>query len=392
MINKAIIVKVNGGTAYCEIKDDIPVKTDIFYDNEESIIGNIYIGHVKDVVKNINCAFVEYAKDKVAYLQLTDNMKPCFLNNKNTDKICEGDKIIIQITKEAIKTKDAVATTHFDLSGKYAILTYGHTGISFSSKIHNVKYKKDIQNLVTSFLSDDYGFLIRTNGYTVSNDVVISEIKDLISQYNDMINIANTRQKHYILRQAPLPFITTIRDAGFNENDKIITDDLDIYEQLQTIDIKSQIVFYEDKLLPLYKLYSLEKIFDDVKSRKVWLKSGGYLIIDYTEALTVIDVNTGKTQKGKNAENTFLNINLEAAREIARQLSLRNISGIIIIDFIDMKQLESRNKLILEMKILAESDRIKTTVVDFTKLNLMELTRRKLRDKVLVRDNLWLLP
>ena len=140
-------------------------------------------------------------------------------------------------------------------------------------------------------------------------------------------------------------------------------------------------------MLPLYKLYNIEGLLNDVSSRKVWLKSGAYLVIDYTEAMTVIDVNTGKCEKGKNKEDTILKINLEAAIEAMRQVKLRNISGIIIIDFIDMAKDEAKEALLNQLIDEAKKDNIKTSIMGLTRLNLVEITRKKIRERITIKKN-----
>lgn len=391
---KLVITKVNNGLCYCLFKNERYYLADIFYDDHKIVLNNIYVGHVRDKVNNINAAFVEYDKDTLGYLSLNDTKDPVFLNRKNTDKICEGDRIIIQIIKDRIKTKDAVVTTNFTLNGKYAVLAHGKKKISISSKITDIQFKKNIKNVIESFLSqddlDNFGIIVRTNAYLASSEELINEISSLKEEYYKLLDTAKTREKHYILKTAENPLITLIRDLDLKENDKIITDEINIFKELKnSTETKCTIDLYKDELLPLYKLYSLEKIFSEITQRKIWLKSGGYIIIDYTEAMTVIDVNSGKCIRGKNQEKTFLDLNLEAAEEIARQLSLRNISGIIMIDFIDMSTPENKNLLMDKMKEFVLNDKIKTNVIDYTKLHLMELTRKKTRDKVYVRDNIF---
>ena len=167
--------------------------------------------------------------------------------------------------------------------------------------------------------------------------------------------------------------------------DEIVTDQTDLFEELkrylgeyQKEDL-GKLRFYEDRLLPLSKLYSLNTVMERALSRQVWLKSGGYLVIDPTEAMTVIDVNTGKYSGKKNSAETIRMINLEAAEEIGRQMSLRNLSGIILVDFIDMDKKENREELLERMREICRRDPIRTTVVDMTALNLMEITRKKLK-------------
>lgn len=405
MNKKTVITRVNKGVVYCLFSNDTAVKCDIFYDDERSVLGNIYVGYVCDIVKNINCAFVEYEQGKKAYLQLSQNVKPVFLNKKNTDKICCGDRIIIQISKEAVKTKNPVCTTGFELSGRYVVLSHGSSDICFSKKIKDNDYKKNLTNLLMGYMTDnsytyEIGITIRTNAYTVPVEEIFSELNYLIDKYKTLIKNAYTRTKNFLLYEADTGFMSLVRDMDYDSEDIIVTDDKAIYNMLyetglfrdkktDSVNDKPYLKLYDDELLPLYKLNSLEKVFDDITSRKIWLKSGGYLIIDYTEAMTVIDVNSGKCDKGRDKEKTFLSINLEAAKEIARLLSLRNISGIIIIDFIDMESDESCERLKTAMIEYTGMDKIHTNVVDFTKLRLMEITRKKTRDRVKVHDNIF---
>ena len=406
MSRKTAIVRLNHATAYCDFVNDIPDKADIYYDDEENIIGNIYVGYVKDIVKNIKCCFVEYEPGKKAYLQMDGNARPFYLNVKNSNTISSGDRIIIQIKKDPIKTKDAVCSTAFELAGKYAVLTFKGTDHmengylpAFSAKISDEKFKEEvsfaIKNTVYEKIEKECSLLIRTAAYDADIHCVLEEIDKLVSEYEELIRTAKIRPKNFLLKKAETPLFSSIKELEYKDGDRLITDDKEIYDNLLRLynsnELKGNVCpeFYEDKLLPLYKLYSFEKIFSEISSKKVWLKSGAYLVIEHTEALTVIDVNTGKCNKGKNKEETFFKINQEAAEVISRQLRLRNVSGIIIIDFIDMAELTMRNKLGEVMKRLVADDKIKTTVVDFTKLNLMELTRKKTRDLLKVRNDLF---
>lgn len=364
----------------------------LFQKEHPSLIGNIYIGHVRDVVRNIEAAFVEFDSQTLGYLSFK-NAAPVFVNRKNTEKICEGDNLIVQVAKDKIKTKDAVLTANFELPGRFAVITHGKSGISFSSKIRDEHYKRTLSDKLQTFLTEKipsipYGIIIRTEAYHAEYENITEELLALDAEYHRIIELAKTRQKYYMLKQAEpevLRFLKSSLEKG--KECEIITDDSRIYSRILENKVTSafencSIRFYEDKLLPLYKLYSLENVFHDIYSDKVWLKSGAYLVIEYTEAMTVIDVNTGKCEKGKSKEATFLKINLEAALEIARQLRIRNISGIIIVDFIDMP-LESHVKALLEYtrQVMSE-DPVKTTVVDITRLHLMEITRRKTTDKI----------
>lgn len=402
-------------------ENDKADRVELFYNEDEYVVGNVYVAHVNDLVKNINAAFATYVPDKKAYLSLDEAEHVFFVNRKNTTKVCEGDNIVVQIKKEPIKTKDAVCSTSIEIPGKYIVLTYGKPSISVSAKVRDNEIRKVLTNVGEAFVSqlsynkDEYamlteemfnsiiqntGIIFRTEAVGLEEfSTIIAELEKLFTELFLTLNKAMHTPARTCIRQAENPVISMIKELSKSGNaliddmpdspDKateIITDSSKYLELLKSHGITAR--FYEDKLLPLYKLYSIESVLEQIQSRKIWLKSGGYLIIDYTEAMTVIDVNTGKCEKGKNKEATILNINLEAATEAMRQLRLRNISGIIIIDFIDMKSDEHKQMLLKHLRNEASKDLIKTSVIGMTRLNLVEITRKKIRERVKIRSNM----
>ena len=383
-------------------EEEKAVKVDIFYEDEPYIVGNIYVAHVNDVVKNINAAFVEYEKGQKAYLSLENEPEVFFANKKNTKKVCEGDNILVQIKKEPIKTKDAVCSTTIEFSSKYMVLTYGKPGINVSSKIKNDTIRKTltteceklVQNLnidmalygmITAEMLKNIiantGIIIRTEAKDISDYNLLSDdLIYLFTQLLECLNKALYSKGRTCIKTSDNPFLSICNSY---QVDEIITDIKEYYDIFTNAGLLTKI--YEDNLLPLFKLYSIETLLNDIKSKRVWLKSGAYLVIDYTEALTVIDVNTGKFDKGKDKSQTLLKINLEAAVEAMRQIRLRNISGIIIIDFIDMLDNNHKEQLLNQLKIEAMKDPVKTSIMGMTRLNLLEMTRMKIREKVIIR-------
>lgn len=385
-------------------EDNKATYMDIFYEDEPFVLGNIYVAHVNDVVKNINAAFVEYSPGKKAYLSLENTENTFFINRKNTTKICQGDNILVQIKKEPIKTKDAVCSTCIEFSSNYVVLTYGVAGINVSTKIKDNSLRQSLSNYCSDIISDimydkeaygmiteelfynilsNTGIIVRTQAQDISDYELIKE--DILKQFEALflcLNKALYSKGRTCIYSNENPILSVINK---HKSDEIITDNEEIYKLLceQSIDVK----LYEDSLLPLYKLYNIEGLLNDVSSRKVWLKSGAYLVIDYTEAMTVIDVNTGKCEKGKNKEDTILKINLEAAIEAMRQIKLRNISGIIIIDFIDMAKDEAKEGLLNQLIDEAKKDNIKTSIMGLTRLNLVEITRKKIRERITIKKN-----
>lgn len=353
--------------------------------HDKSILGNIYIGRVQNVVKNIDAAFIEIQKGLVCYYSIRDNKNHIFLNKKNNDKVNIGDLMLVQVSKDDVKTKAPTVTCEINFAGKYSVLTYGKSHLGISNKIKNEHWKKEFKDLVSPYMTDNIGYVIRTNAKSVLASEVIDEIRELKMQFEEML-----KKAYYLTAFTPIyvakeSYITSIRDMYAESYEEIVTDNVQIYEDVkeylesEEAENIDKLRLYKDDMLPLYKLYSLEKHIKDALSKNVWLKSGAYLVIEPTEALTVIDVNTGKYDGKKKSAETYLKINLEAAKEIGRQLRLRNLSGIIIIDFIDMQEEEHKKRLLDELKQIVREDPIKTTVVDITSLNLVELTRKKVR-------------
>ncbi|MDF2800601.1 MAG: hypothetical protein K0S61_504 [Anaerocolumna sp.] len=385
MGTKLIITKFNEMTisSTFEGNDMVQVYANV---GEETILGNIYNGKVKNIVKNINAAFLEIENGKMCYLSLNEVYNPLFLNPKKNSNINVGDELLIQITKEDIKTKVPVATTNLNFTGKYVVLVHGKPGIGISSKIPDVKLRKQLKQIVQPYNNDIYGLIVRTNAAYVTKELIEEEINTLEGIYKEVKERGSHKTAFSLVSSAPAGYLCDIRDSLSISTDEILTDNSEIYEEIldylktyQKEDL-SKLIFFQDKLISLSNLYGIKTKLENALRKKVWLKSGGSIIIEPTEALTVIDVNTGKAISGKKQpKDTFLKINLEAAIEIAKQIRLRNLSGILIIDFIDMEEEDSKLKLMKELEELFKRDPVKTILVDMTALNLVEVTRKKVR-------------
>ena len=369
-------------------ENDRAVEASVLYEDEDCDINNIYVAHVNDVVKNIDGAFLEYEKGKVGYLSLRECKNPVFTNRKNTDKVCEGDSMLVQLIKEPVKTKNGVLTANIQFTGKYVIFEAGtNNGVRVSKKISDNEYIEKIVADMTP-LCDNCSFIVRTEAYKVSNDIVFSEALALKNKYLDIEAKALCRPAYSLVHKAINSNYSLILDIIEN-GDEIISDSKELLEECKdAVDKYNYEVnyrYYEDSLLPLYKLYNFEGVLKEIASKNIWLKSGAYLVIEYTEAMTVIDVNTGKCIKGKGSSNTFYNINLEAGKEILRQLRLRNISGIIMCDFINMEDNSQNYELVKSLKEMAKTDRLKVNIVDMTKLKILEITRKKVRERIILK-------
>ncbi|NLJ96911.1 MAG: ribonuclease E/G [Clostridiales bacterium] len=371
--------------------------------NEDDILGNIYLGKVKNIVKNINAAFVEIGDGKICYYPMSENYYPIMANqptakqsmeaqpNKekpslNEYKIKTGDELIVQVTKEDVKTKAPVVSSNINLTGKFVALTYGKSIVGVSNKIEDTKERNRLRNLVKPYASKEYGFIIRTNAAYMQDEIIIKEINNLKDIYRDIREYGIHKNRFSLLYRTPPGYLRDIRDGYSDSIDEFITDDQELYENIKEYLIKHQpedkekLRLYKDDNYSLSALYNINNKLQDAIKPMVWLKSGGSLVIQPTEALTVIDVNTGKAIGGKKkVQETFLKINLEAAKEIAKQIRLRNLSGIIIIDFIDMDLQKNKDLLMAEFEEHLKKDPIKTTLVDMTALGLVEVTRKKVR-------------
>lgn len=386
MNRKRIITRLHGKIASCLFFDSRMVQVNLEEDEADGILGNIYLGKVKNIVKNIDAAFVEIQQGQMCYLSLAENKDPIFSSSKKNSNIAVGDSLLVQVSREGMKTKQPTVTSNLNFTGKYMVLSHGRPGIGISTKITNKKERLRLKKILEENIRPKEGFIVRTNGQGIGEDELVREIRGLRNRYETLKEQGIHKAACTRLMTALPGYLCDIRDGYAEEIDEIVTDDsaifLEIKRYLEDYEEENleKLRFYEDSSFSLSKLYGIwDKVLKAV-SKKVWLNSGGYLVIEPTEALTVIDVNTGKAIKGKkDTQDTFFKVNLEAAEEISWQLRLRNLSGIIVVDFIDMENKEHRELIMSRLQELFFKDPIKTTLVDMTALNLVEITRKKVR-------------
>ena len=348
-------------------------------------LGGIYVGRVNNIAANINAAFVELAPGVMGYLFLGGKILPITANTHADGKIHVGDELVVQMEREAVKSKLASVTCAINLTGKYAVLVHGKEEVGISSKIVDQEMRARLREFFLQHMGGGFGFIVRTNAVSATEEELFKEIESLIMRYEKLCKNGVHRTRFSVLEGALPAYLCNLRDQYSNFLDGIITDDIVLHQEMEAYlkeyqpeDI-NKLKLYSDEL-PLKVLYSFEQRLKEALQKKVWLKSGATLVIEPTEALTVIDVNTGKAVKGRaRGEEHFLEINLEAAREIASQVRLRNLSGIILVDFIDMEREESDAVLLRALKEYLSADPVKTTLVDMTPLHLVEITRKKVR-------------
>lgn len=375
---------------------------------ENERIGSVYIAKVKKIVPNLNACFVEIAGGEVCFLPFKEASKffRCSaVSNRKNNSLCQGDELLVQIIREAQKNKQATVTAHISLSNEAAVIGIGSNKIGYSTKlskeqknhyktmlseqgyVKNGKFKvpdklaSEIKPYIADAVSDS-GMVVRTLASEVSDEEFLGLTEKLFIQFTELLTTARHRICYSCVKEPEPAFASVIDRLVYDyEYDEIITDDEALYKEISMYasDRLSgrNVRLYNDDMLSLTKLYSIDSKVDEALNSRVWLKSGAYLVIDHTEAMTVIDVNSGKYEASRAVSDTEYNINVEAAKEIALQMRLRNLSGIIIVDFINMNTEKQNDSLMQIMREEVAADKQKSVVVDMTALGLVEITRRK---------------
>lgn len=350
--------------------------------------GNIYIGIVKDVINGMQSAFVDIGTEKNSFIHLkdilpkVDETKEIPNQNIEISKIVKtNQKLLVQVKKDSNEKKGARVSSHINLPGKYIALLPNTDIVTISQKIEDKKEQERLLKLVKENLSQGNGAIIRTSAQNKEKEV-IEDIKKVEKKWNDIIqtSINPELKEPQLLYKSEDILEKMLMDLANKDVKKVTVNDLNVKKELEAFKKEnheySNLEIVLSKVENLLDIYDLEKQIEKMQNRKIWLKCGGFITIDKTEALTAIDVNTGKYVGNQSLEQTIYKVNQEATVEIAKQLRLRDIGGIIIIDYIDMKNKENKEKIqnILEEEL--KKDRSKTQVEGFTKLDLMELTRK----------------
>lgn len=360
------------------------------HDDSRTLEGNIYLGKVVDVLIGMQAAFVDIGEDRNAFLHIKDVLpkKSSVTGNKN-EKLSKtdirkyvkvGDPVIVQVKKDKNETKGARISTDINIAGKYIALLPNSNFITVSSKIDNSEEINRLKEIAKSVLNDDCGIIYRTASEGKSKEAIINDIKNVQELKNKIIDIADQyiKKNEYPKKIYEAGGIINKVLLGLIEScDKVCTNNKEIYKYIidDYKDFKEKInLKNEENLLS----YDLNNQLEKLKNRKIWLKCGGFITIDKTEALTAIDVNTGKYTGQDSLEKTVVKVNEEASIEIAKQIRARDIGGIIIIDYIDMEEKENEEKIMEVLQKELKKDRAKTQIVGFTPLHLLEMTRKHL--------------
>ena len=347
-----------------------------------SIIENIYVGKISCIRPNINAAFVNIGTGADAYLSLENNPPIIFVKKVGKKDVSPEDEILVQVAKEAQKGKTETLTTLLTFKGKTVFLIWGKEGLSVCSKIPSDQ-KARLSDLVRPHLPSGFGVMVRTNAMYADDGEILSELGELKENAEKSLSAWKHSTAFTCVRKSGPEYIAYLRNTYRSRFDEVLTDQEDIYQALLQKKQEEQdmadipVRLYTDTRPNLCALYNVKNQVQRALGERVWMKSGAYLVIQPTEALTVIDVNSGKRISGKDKQKAIFEINLEAARECARQMRLRNLSGIILIDFIDMVDSSQEESLVEEMRRECAKDPVRVTVLGLTKLHLCEITRKK---------------
>ncbi len=356
--------------------------------------GNIYLGRVENVLQGMQAAFVNIGEERNTFIHIKDVIPKVSsqTGNKNEllskydikDYIKVGMPILVQVKKDSTNKKGARVSTNISLPGRFVVLMPDTKFITISKKIENEEKRKKLQQIVEKELPEGYGAIIRTSAENKDEELIKRDIQGLLKIWSLIQNTAKELREKKAFEPALIyenegiigKILTDLIDQDL---ERIVTNDNELYEKISNIleqTGKDKIKLEMKNEKNIFDIYDLTSQIEKAKSRKIWLKCGGFITIDKTEALTAIDVNSGKYVGGKDLEQTVYRVNKEATVEIAKQLRLRDIGGIIIIDYIDMEKDETKQKILNELKENLKKDRSKTQVIGFTPLDLLEMTRK----------------
>jgi ribonuclease G len=408
MANELIINVTLSETRVARLENGVVAELHIERAREEGIVGNIYKGKVVRVMPGMQAAFVEIGLDRTAFLHAEDVVRDMArfeemgeegLEEENSspakksrrferqieNMLKDGNDILVQVEKEPLGTKGARVTSHVSLPGRFLVYmpTYNHVGIS--RRIADREERTRLRKIISKVAHDKGGFIVRTASTGVSEKELISDVEYLTKLWQE-IEPRATKEKAPALIHAELDVIARVlRDLFTSDIDKVVVDNKQAHEKICRFverfmpDGKQKIELYEDAE-PIFDSFGIEIEITRALGQKVWLKSGGYIIIEQTEALTAIDVNTGRFVGRRNLGDTILKTNLEAVKEIVYQVRLRGIGGIIILDFIDMERSEHRAKVYNALKDALRGDKARTTITKISEIGLVEMTRKRTRE------------
>lgn len=333
---------------------------------KDSLIGNVYLAKVTKVIPGIEGAFVDIGWINSAFL---------YLNEPSQSPVKQGDLVVVQVEKDESRGKGPIVTRKISIPGDYTVVFKG-CNVAVSSKIENEYEREKLKEVLKSILPDGFGSIVRTSGKTANKEALVEEVNKLVNIIDEIDSRSNRYDAPSLLYKECNFTDKLIRDVLSRNVTEIVVNEISEYMRLIQSHPFIKIRLYEKKY-PLFSEYSIEKEIANSLSPKVWLKSGGYIIIEETNALVAIDVNSGKAIGKKSLLKTAKLVNNEAAEEIAKQIRLRNLSGMIVVDFIEIQNQDDKKELLNYFTNLVKNDRVKTIPVSIVDLGLMIVTRKK---------------
>lgn len=425
-MTKEIVINSSESQTRVAITEDSNL-VDFFVDHPEKrrMVGDIYLGKVARVLPGIRAAFIDIGQKHDAFLHFSDigdrmeslqgmlddedediddeedesssepgehkpkaATRPQIEKEGSIPKLYKGQEIIIQIIKEPVKDKGVRVTSSISIPGRFCVLLPFDYKIGISKKIHDFKERRRLRKLARGILPEDCGLIIRTAAKDQTEEALAMDLKYLSKTWKEIQNKVKNSTPHQLLYQDLSTTISVIRDLYTSDISRVYIDskkmlkEIRDYVELIQPELLEKIELYKDKE-PIFESFKVEEQIKELMGRRVNLPSGGCIVIEHTEAMTVVDVNSGRYAKSKEQELNSLKTDLEAAREIVRQLRLRDIGGLVVVDFIDLEDDKNRKKVFDELKKEFRKDRAKIAMLPMTEFGLMQITRQRVRENIL---------
>lgn len=400
---------------------------------KERMVGDIYLGRVARVMPGIKAAFIDIGMKQDAFLHFSDissslNEYTAMIDDEDKDvdtdedsdddeqdnksqtqptqrsnepqmrtgrppqitipQLKKGQEILVQVTKEPMGKKGVRVTSEVSLAGRFLVLLPFDGKIGVSKRINNFREKRRLRRIVRSILPEGFGAIIRTVAQVQEENLLRQDLEDLIKKWREIEQSVKSEEPPTLIHKEMSTISSVLRDLFTEDVEKVVVDSKKLYKEIRLYvkwiapHMVDKVEYYKDKE-PIFDAYGIEKELATSLSRKVWLKSGGYIIVEQTEAMVVVDVNSGRYAAKKDQELNSLKMDLEAAREICRQLRLRDIGGIVVIDFIDLEDERNKKKVYDELKKEFKKDRAKVTVLPLTEFGIAQITRQRIRQSIL---------
>jgi len=410
MQNEILINSIRGETRVAILERGALAELLIERRNGRSMVGSVVKGRVTRVLPGMQASFVDIGLEKAAFLYAGDYFEydaDVDLGDDDRQRgrrgrgrngggravpkidtiLAEGQEIVVQVAKEPIGTKGARITSHVAIAGRHLVLTPSGNRVGVSRRIDTDRERRRLREIVERLRPRELGFIIRTAGEGAREADLEADIKYLASVWEEIQRVRDTARAPAVLYAEPALPLRVVRDVANAETRRVVVDSPPLHDELRSFvarfvaDPKPEVELYGGAE-PIFDRYGIEPEIDANLGRKVWLKSGGYLMVDQSEALTAIDVNTGRYVGKRDLEETVLKTNLEAVKEVVHQLRFRNIGGLIIIDLIDMESAENREKVYRALQEALRQDKAKTNILKISELGLVEMTRKRTRENL----------